>query len=342
MSLIFANLLLVSCEIDQSLFRPAVGDVPYLYDIGELPVIRSDVWSSGYWDPEGDGPFYGQIGAPSDPGVYGGVTFSFTGTGGEVCVVMDPEAVFWNQFLAPDAGRSDYLYADRFRDDADMDMDVGLTAFYTGSPGSVIGDFEVPYEDPLGEVHYIAFDECEQATASGEDGHAGRASTESCTIDTSTRGGVSYTGVVRTFSLPVDDDVANFSIAVLEGACDGADECTLLHEYTLGELEPEMDCEPGTLDASVVDPEGSYCGSVAEAGTGLYDECISQACVTQWCANPENEMTFSCLEQQFCGGKKAFNDWCEANFDDYAGDAWCVDNGVERDLKGVDDTGISI
>src|SRR5207245_2851492 len=72
-------------------------------------------------------------------GETGGITGTFVGNGGPVCVVLDPE----NRW---EDGNSD-------NDDGDSDLFVGRASDYTGTPGVSIGGFTTDWVDPLGQHH---------------------------------------------------------------------------------------------------------------------------------------------------------------------------------------------
>lgn len=237
---------LFGCDASGDRFRPQVSDVPAVQDLGVLPT---------------DEVVYGQIGASADPTIISGATFQIVGTGGPICIVVDPEAVYWSQSMSPGASsRNDYLYFDRVNDDGDLDLDVGLTAYYTGSPNVQLGDFKATYTDDLGQDHTLEFNECIQYNAFGEPAHAGRANVEFCTIDTDQRAGVLFTAQLKGFSLPIDDSILNYAVLVLpleEGeSCESAlspDECTLPDEVNLGGAEDK--------DSLFPDLEAAYCES---------------------------------------------------------------------------------
>ena len=197
---------------------------------GEIPGLEGDY-------PDGEGPrrcIYGDLGAP-ELGVNGGATFTFAGTGGPVCVIVDPEAVFWNTAIAK-VGRDDkWAYPDETLDDGDLDLYGGLSSYYTGSPGIELGDFIGFYTDSLGHTVEIDYSECKMDSGYIADvARGGRASVESCTIDTSQRQGVSFTVVLDTFSVPLDDGVLAYAAMVVDGPCEhlptGINECTLRGE----------------------------------------------------------------------------------------------------------------
>jgi hypothetical protein len=232
-------------------FRPVVTDVPAVYDIGELQVIDSATLVGGVEDPASiaDSLHYGQLGASENPGVFGGATFEFQGTGDTVCVVVDPEAVFWNREISTQGSTAQkYKYDDVFEDDGDIDLSVGLSAYYTGSPGTEVGDFDATYTDSAGVDHTLAFNECTQIGLFGDLAHAGRATVEYCEIDTSLREGVMYTALLKTFALPIDDSILNFGTLAFDGSCSalpwydddgavetGATECVIPNEVANAE-----------------------------------------------------------------------------------------------------------
>ncbi len=151
----------------------------------------------------------------------GGVTATFRGTGNSVCVWVDPETVYWTQAVAakPTDSSKKYDYPDNLFDDGDIDLTVGQSLFYTGSPGVEIGDFKVNYDDQLGNPITISLQECVQTDYYGDPfGSGGRGTPEYCTIN-STLPGVSYTILMRTFSTPLDDDRLSFGFLLTDGTC---------------------------------------------------------------------------------------------------------------------------
>lgn len=231
--LIGAAIASVSCDrLGRDYLTAPNADWPGVVHLGELPVL-----GSGEFQAEADrieNITYARIGAPSD-GIYGGATATFTSTGGSVCVIVDPEAVFWNESVAAQGTKEQYSIADNYRDDGDIDIEVGLTAYYTGSPGYEMGDFAAIYEDSLGNEVRLEFNECFMpGYGSTLDAHAGRGAIEYCTIDTSVHPGKSYTVVLNTFSVPLDDGLLDYAVAIVDGACSdigqasgGLDECLL-------------------------------------------------------------------------------------------------------------------
>ena len=306
-----ATLLLVlapGCDRDGGYYVADPNpDFPFIQDLGEFRVLsveeQADFTS---WSDEATaeddlgrkGVHYGGLGAPEDPSYYGGATFNFLGTGDDVCVVVDPEAVFWNQAQSPQADTSNYLYLDNTADDGDLDLDVGLSAYYTGSPGVEMGDFELVYSDPGGEDHSLSFSECLQLGYNKTPSHAGRSTVEYCTVNTRSLQGVSMTAVVDTFLLPIDDGVTHFAVGVFEGNCSNV----------------------------VVAPKGldQECFLEREAG-GARDLSADES-NDDYCSDPDNAWNYACLEQVYCDKPKKLNAYCEDHFDD--DNAPCIDNGV--------------
>jgi hypothetical protein len=241
--------MMMACNRDSRDFWVKSSDVDAVVDLGVLDPIPGDVVGD---HPDGslagvDGVHYEQLGAPPDPSQRGGATLEFVGTGGKMCVLADPETVFWNQDISKTA--SNYVYQDDLQDDGDLDMSGGLSAYYTGSPGVAVGDFRLPYTDPLGQDHEIDFNECNKTA-----NPAGRGTLEYCEIDTSNRKGISFTMLLKTFSLPIDDGVLSYGVAVLDSACspDGTPfrktECTIPYE-----------ADDGSADGSHAGLEDAFC-----------------------------------------------------------------------------------
>jgi hypothetical protein len=174
--------------------------------------------------------FYGILGQ-AEVGIKGGAMLTFDGTGGDVCIIVDPETVFWNQAVAATDPEPRYSYPDVEEDDGDIDLFAGMSAYYTGSPGIDVGDFKGFYTDSLGNQIEIEYGECFQfgAQSGMNNAHAGRAAVEYCTINTANREGVEYTAVLESFSVPLDDAGLGFGVVLLEGACTdySINECTI-------------------------------------------------------------------------------------------------------------------
>lgn len=271
-----ALMLSVACYNPGDEFRAEVTGVPAIYHAGEMELLPSDDLSEMGSDPAAfpESVHLGQVGQDENPGFVGGVTYEFKGTGGSVCVVLDPEAVYWNYTVQGGVAGESFKYEDNYQDDGDLDISVGLTAYYTGSPGVEIGDFNALYTDQAGVDHTIAFDECVQTNLFGYSGiHAGRGSVEYCEIDTSGREGVSYTVLLKTFSLPIDDSILNFGTYVVE-------------------LERGESCADLSLSECTLPNEVGYADPA-----GL----------------PESKSWYPDLEQAFCQGGRATNVYCSEN-----------------------------
>lgn len=212
--LLLAVFGLVGCDRDpfELGLVPEPGDVSPLLELAMEPMTEEQ-WNSS--DRESLA-LYADVGAPS-AGEDGGIVLSFKGTGSNICVMVDPEAVFWNLSVSTtNYGDANFRYPDNYNDDGDLDLAVGLAANYTGYPGK-IGDFEGTYTDSLGGVIEIEYDLCRLTGKYGnEPAHAGRGTVEYCTIDTVGREGIDYLAVFKTFSLPVDDSVLSFAAALVD------------------------------------------------------------------------------------------------------------------------------
>jgi hypothetical protein len=208
--------------------------------------------------------YYGIVGQ-AEAGVKGGATFTFKGNGSPVCVIVDPETVFWNASLAVTNPNPEFAYRDLEEDDGDMDLFAGLSSYYTGSPGVDIGDFKGYYTDSLGSQVEIEYGECFQygAQSGMNNAHAGRAGPEYCTVNTENREGVEYTVVLESFSIPLNDGALGFGTMVLEGACTdyAIDECLLPGESLIGESDaPKIrDCTLEMETAACTGQLLSYC-----------------------------------------------------------------------------------
>ncbi len=247
---------LSSCDRDgRDLLPPNNEDYPAVEEYGEVQILTSaqfDEFSAAddqvAWCAEEDDEgrprcLFPMLSNP-EAGVTGGATFTFEGTGSSVCVLADPEAVFWGLSIAP-SGRVDrFSYPDNYNDDGDIDLFGGLSSYYTGSPGVELGDFKGFYTDSSGREIEIEYAECTQTGYLGQDdAHAGRGTVEYCDINTDEREGVHYTIVAQTFSVPLDDGLLSFGAMVVEGRCSqkAIDECTVLGE-SLDEDVNERSC----------------------------------------------------------------------------------------------------
>lgn len=163
---------------------------------------------------------YFEVGAPVS-GSKGGATFTFLGTGGDVCVWVDPELAHWNAKIGNQGAptEEEYRIPDNLFDDGDVDLYVGLSVYYTGSFGETMGDFYVMHEDSLGNKVPIELVACSNRGYNNiANAHAGRGAPEYCTVG-STSPGVSYTAALHTFSTPLDDDRLAMGVVVYDGSC---------------------------------------------------------------------------------------------------------------------------
>lgn len=136
-------------------------------------------------------------------GERGGIAGTFLGSGGPMCVIIDPEGNFNGQ---------------NHLDDGDMDLEVGRAADYTGTPGLSMGAFAGEYVDALGIEHTLDQNLCIQIDLFGLPGaHAGAAQPEYCTIETDLN--VPYVLQGETFSVPPDDEMLTVAILVSNGVC---------------------------------------------------------------------------------------------------------------------------
>lgn len=197
-----ALLFLVACEapVPGGLSQYS-GNDPLIVDMDETDPLVAGVQS----EATVRGPNKGG-------GERGGLTGSFLGVGGPMCVILDPENE-WEQDDTP-------------TDDGDMDLFVGRAADYTGTPGVTIGDFFGEYIDSLGVPHQLDQNLCYQVDINGVGGaHAGQGTAEFCTIQTDA--GTPYIVLGETFSVPSDDDQLVVAVRVDVGGCPAIDETTL-------------------------------------------------------------------------------------------------------------------
>ncbi|MCB9682439.1 MAG: hypothetical protein H6733_13325 [Alphaproteobacteria bacterium] len=205
-----------ACDLDQSfLFPDPIEDVPGVVDLGNLTPVPLSTRLNVQ-----DQVIYGELG-PTGTALTGGATFTFDGIGGSVCVWVDPELAYWNQSVSPADPVAEWSQPDNVFDDGDIDLTGGLSVYYTGTPGVEIGDFEVRYQDDLGNVVPIQLVECVNTDEYfGNPGaHSGRGSPEFCTLS-NTLAGTSYTIVMSAWSLPLDDDRLAYGLLVTEGSCE--------------------------------------------------------------------------------------------------------------------------
>jgi hypothetical protein len=242
-------LALVGCDRKGTDLLPENSAFAPVVTIGELRVMNAnDYWSfrtsddPHQWcadeanaDANGYRPcFYGQLGMP-EAGVRGGSSYTFTvptvvpAEGQDasdveqletVCVVMDPETVFWNHSVAQLDREEKPLVPDFHDDDGDLDMNVGLSSYYTGSPGVELGDFRGLFTDSLGRTIEIEYGECIQRGSPypGEH-HGGRGTLEYCDINVEGRQGLQFTVVLESFSVPLNDGALGYGTLVYGGKC---------------------------------------------------------------------------------------------------------------------------
>lgn len=260
--LLIGLVALVGCDRNgRELVQRPDDDYDPVLDLGEINVVDTTtaraIGSEGCEADDGSpNCFYEQVGTPP-AGTTGGATFTFLGTGSEVCVIMDPEAVFWNQSISPTQPNETYIYPDNIRDDGDLDLFGGLSSYYTGSPGVDVGDFTGYYTDSLGNVIEIEYDEdCSQIGIRGQsDAHGGRSAPEYCEIDTEQLEGVQFTVVLETFATPLDDGVLSFGAMVVGSGCGvggiSVSECTIPNEA--------LDPETGEPKEGFAELEAAFC-----------------------------------------------------------------------------------
>jgi hypothetical protein len=175
---------------------------------------------------------YAEVGAPQTTSG-GGVTMDFVGTGEPVCVWLDPETVTWNQSVAAQPASNiaqKFTYPDNPFDDGDLDLLGGRSVYYTGSPGETIGDFKVSYEDGLGNEIPIELISCPSTEDPfGAPSTSGHAFPEFCDI-AATDVGVSYTILLQTWAVPIDDDRMSFGVLLTNGTCNDLQRAALTPE----------------------------------------------------------------------------------------------------------------
>lgn len=278
-ALVALTALTVSCDrSNTAIFDGTRNDLPTTIDIGEVQVLTSEQFEElqdsddpRAWCQETD-----EEGRPrcvfeqisSTYGEFrGGATMTFKGTGDDICIVADPESVFWSHYVArvdeeqlDDNGLDpniQFRYPDNQLDDGDIDVYAGLSSYYTGSPGVEIGDFKGLYTDSKGRQVEIEYGLCLRrgsgiADSSFNTAQAGRGAPEWCTFSTEEREGIEYTVVLENYATPIDDGALSFSAMVVEGSCaDVQSECSVLGEA--------LDAETGGYLACASNMELAYC-----------------------------------------------------------------------------------
>ncbi len=205
-ALVFAGFLTACAVPVPEHLDQSGGNGPLLIDLDSTAPITFGVESVGTVR----GPDRGS-------GERGGITASFVGPGGPVCIMMDPENVYEGN-IGDDTTVTN--------DDGDIDLFAGRSADYTGTPGIVMGDFIGAYIDPLGVEHPLDQNLCVQTDVFGLSGsHAGFGTVEFCVLDTVA--GTPYTIAGETWKAPIDDDLLTVAIRVDLGGCPIVTETTL-------------------------------------------------------------------------------------------------------------------
>ena len=285
------------------------GEFPAVIDIGEMAVMSaaqvedlqsegsgSKAWCDSNTDAD-DNPycFYGMLGQ-AEAGVKGGATFTFRGTGSRVCIIVDPESVFWNTSVASVNANLQYTYKDLEEDDGDIDLFAGLSSYYTGSPGVELGDFQGVYTDSLGNSVQIEYGECFQygSQTGMNNAHAGRAAVEYCSINTENRENKLYTVVLESFSIPLDDGSLGFGAMVVEGACG---------DYTLNEC---------AMYGESLIPKRNDDGSIQTTEASGLADAFSRTCTVQLeQASCNGKLLEFCCEYPYMCGEDANPDVCD-------------------------------
>jgi hypothetical protein len=243
-------LVLAACTLDERYLLQN-------WDAGTSDFLAPDVQDLDLVDepPVLDGrTFRGEVG-PGDigGGRPSGATFSFTGTGERICLIVDPQSVFRDDLTRnPDGGEGpDPFFEDFPHDDGDIDLLAGQAAFYTGTPGEEMGDFVAGFIDDNGVERRIDLNLCLMTDYFGQaGGHAGRASPEWCSFMTTTD--VLYRVVLQVYSVPMDDNRLRFALELRSGECPATvDECTLRGDADRA--------EDGVLPQGEEDVEQHYC-----------------------------------------------------------------------------------
>lgn len=236
---------------------------------------------------------YGEVG-PTGTTEAGGATISFEGTGGHVCLWVDPELVFWNQSVSAARPNPTYSYPDNVFDDGDLDLYAGFSAYYNGTPGEQMGDFDIRYEDSLGNPIEIGLNECTiSSLTASTGGHSGRGAPEYCTLR-NTQPGVTYMVALEAWSTPLDDSRLGYGLLVVDGTCGelqeaanvAHNECLILGEAVDGSANdapgPWVGADNVPSRAGSVDFEQAFC----RGGSNLTDFCATEAEQND-CSDPE-------------------------------------------------------
>lgn len=287
--------MFAGCAIPERdlLFPGAVEGVPGVVHLGVLtPFDATDP------DTVADNVVYHEVG-PTGTTLYGGVTFDFLGTGGDICLWVDPELVSWTQSVAPAAPVEQWAFPDNIFDDGDLDVRGGLSVYYSGVPGETVGNFAVDYRDALGNVVPIDLVECFIQTdrLGSTPGTAGRGTPEYCTIF-NTIESVSYTVLMETFSTPQDDDRLGYGLVLSNGGCEelllatatavqsDGEECVIVGEG----IEPGN--EQGSRAAEAGLPSPSWIGDEVPSwgGSIAFEEAFCNGELASFCDDERDRM----------------------------------------------------
>jgi hypothetical protein len=226
--LLFASLALVGCDLDaQPLLQNYDGETVQGADVVDLDV--------GEDPPEMDGDTFSGFLGPSDigQGDHSGSTATFTGTGGRVCLIIDPQSVWRDDKWIDESGseqNNPFMY-DYPYDDGDLDLQAGLAAYYTGSPGERMGDFINSFPDDNGVDRRVDLNTCLLEDRWGIVGSAaGRGTPEWCSFETVAD--TQYRIAITVFSVPTNDNSLKYAFEIRDGDCPvQVDECTLRGDY---------------------------------------------------------------------------------------------------------------
>jgi hypothetical protein len=288
-----ALLLIAGCDYKgEDFYGDVIEHVPGVLHLGNDMVVQpvdseNEVQSA---------PMFAEIGNMGSV-ARGGATISFRGTGRDVCVWVDPETLYWNQSVSATSPTQQYTYPDNVYDDGDIDLFGGLSVYYNGSPGETVGNFEVKYEDKLGNPVPVEFNECTiYDYFSDPTGHGGRGAPEYCTLK-NTIEDVPYTILLDQFLVPLDDNRMGFGLILGDGSCDDMkrnanvlhDECLIVgeslkpadmdgHDYRENPIRAQGQQQASELAwTNSIAFEQTYCDVAVNQGLELVDFCKEEA-----------------------------------------------------------------
>ena len=226
--IVLVPLALVGCDLDsEPLLQNFDGETLHGADVVDIDQLDETI------ELDGD-TFVGRLG-PSDigRGDHSGATATFLGTGDRVCLIIDPQSVWRDDKWIDESGSEQinpFMY-DYPHDDGDVDLQAGLAAYYTGTPGERMGDFVNSFPDDNGVERRIDLNTCLLEDRWGIVGSAaGRGTPEWCAFDTVAD--TQYRIAITVFSVPTDDNELKYSFELREGDCPvQVDECTLRGDY---------------------------------------------------------------------------------------------------------------